>query len=820
MKPKKFLAVVTAATMIAANSIGLMPDKFVNLPVFTSNAADIVASGECGVDGDNVVWQLDSEGTLTISGTGEMDSWALNSPWSEHSAEIIKVMIENGVTAIGEQAFADCTALTSATISDSVTSIGDYAFYSCDSLTTITIPDSVTSIGDKAFQYCENLTSINVDSENKNYVSEDGVLFNEDKSMLIHYPAGKTAEEYIIPDGVTSIVDEAFSGCNSLTTITIPDSVTSIGDKAFSDFTGLTTITIPDSVTSIGDEAFSDCISLTTITIPDRVTSIGDSVFCYCVSLTSITIPDSVTSIGSNAFTNCGSLATITINNPECTIYDSEITISDTAEIRGYANSTAQAYAEKYSRKFVALEEKPAAEIVASGDCGAEGDNVKWQLDSEGTLTISGEGEMNNYDFEEDAPWNRGLHGNEAITKVIIDSGVTYIGDKAFSNCIKLSSVTIPDSVTSIGYCAFGYNPSLKSIVIPPSVTSIDDAVFCLCESLMSITIPESLTSIGEFVFHGTPWLEAKRAENPLVSINNILIDGLACEGEITIPSNISYIFDSAFCQSEKLTAINVDKDNKYYSSENGVLFNKDKTAIEAYPIGNTAKEYTIPDSVVSIENQAFIRCENLTSITIPKGVKSIGEYAFYECDGFSSIEISDTVENICDYAFTNCSSLTSITIPDSVTSIGHCAFWKCNNLTSITIKNPNCTIYESDTTISNEYDEKKKENVFNGTIHGYENSTAQAYAEKYNRKFVALDEKPTAVELGDVNNDGSVDSSDASLVLAEYAKIQTGGAGEFTETQRTAADVNNDDVVDSSDASKILAYYAMVSTGKEPTWD
>ena len=167
MKRKKFLAVVTAATMIAANSIGLIPDKFVNLPVFTANAIDIVASGECSAKGDNLTWTFDSEGTLTVSGTGEMDSWALNSPWSEHSDKITKVIIGKDVTAIGEQAFADCTALTSATISDSVTSIGDYAFYSCDSLTTITIPDSVSSIGDKAFQYCENLTSINVDSENK-----------------------------------------------------------------------------------------------------------------------------------------------------------------------------------------------------------------------------------------------------------------------------------------------------------------------------------------------------------------------------------------------------------------------------------------------------------------------------------------------------------------------------------------------------------------------------------------------------------------------------------------------------------------------------
>lgn len=802
----KKTAICIAAIIAAANSLGYMPYNPVELPAFTAEAADIVASGECGAEGDNVVWQLDSEGTLTISGEGEMKKYSYSSPAPWKSENFKKLIIENGVTSIVKEAFADCSSLTSVTISDSVTKIEESAFKNCSSLTSVNIPESVTTIKSLAFEGCSELTSIVIPDS---VTSIESAAFRDCSNL----------KDVTIPDSVTVIGGAAFARTPWLETkksenpfvivnntlidgtactgdITIPDNVVCIADYAFQTNSEITSVIIPDSITKIGISVFSYCSNLTSVTIPNSITTIPGAMFEYCQKLNTITLPESIKTVGTNAFFNCSELNSITIENSECVIEDSEKTICNTYDIStkeagftgtiyGYENSTAQAYAKKYNRKFVALEEKPAVEIVSSGECGAEGDNVVWQLDGEGTLTISGEGEMKNYDFEEVVPWNEGSHGNDAITKVIIDSGVTYIGDNAFSNCIKLSSVTIPDSVTSIGYCAFAYNSSLKSIVIPPSVTSIDDEAFCLCESLISVTIPESLTSIGEFVFYGTPWLEAKRAENPLVSINNILIDGLACEGEITIPANISYIFDTAFCQSEKLTAINVDKDNKYYSSENGVLFNKDKTVIVAHPIGNTANEYTIPDGVESIGNHAFVRCKNLTSITIPQGVKSIGEYAFYECDGFLSIEISDTVENICDYAFTNCSSLTSITIPDSVTSIGHCAFWNCNNLTSITIKNPDCTIDEGDTTISNEYDKETKEDVFNGTIHGYENSTAQAYAEKYNRKFVALDEKPAAAELGDVNEDGKVDSSDASLVLEEYAAIQTGGAGHLRKISR-----------------------------------
>ena len=281
---------------------------FGTLPV-VSLAADVVDSGTYG---DNLTWTLDSEGLLTISGSGEM--WDDYLPWSDYEDSIKTVQINNGVTSIGDFAFYYCSSLTNITIPDSVTSIGDDAFCSCSGLTSITIPDSVTSIGYYAFAYCSSLTNIT------------------------------------IPDSVTSISDDAFCSCSGLTSITIPDSVTSIGYSAFENCSSLTSITIPDSVTSIGNYAFYNCSRLTSITIPDSVTSIGDWAFYGCSSLTSITmdvnnlyyssdnygalfnkdkttliqypagntrtfyaIPNSVTSIGNSAFEDCSNLTSITI---------------------------------------------------------------------------------------------------------------------------------------------------------------------------------------------------------------------------------------------------------------------------------------------------------------------------------------------------------------------------------------------------------------------------------------------------------------------------------------------------------------------------
>ncbi|MCR4665562.1 MAG: leucine-rich repeat domain-containing protein [Paludibacteraceae bacterium] len=237
-------------------------------------------SGTCGT---NLTWNL-SNGVLTISGTGAMTNYTYdgsiyNTPWYSYRESIKTVKIGSSVTSIGEQAFADCSSLTSITIPNSVTSIGDGAFSSCSSLTSVTIPNSVTSIGENAFAECSSLTSIT------------------------------------IPNSVTSIGENAFAVCSSLTSIEIPNSVTSIGDWAFALCSSLTSITIPSSVTSIGDGAFESCTSLTSITIPNSVTRIGEGVFYHCTGLTSVTIPNSVTSIGYAAFYNCSSLTSITIPN-------------------------------------------------------------------------------------------------------------------------------------------------------------------------------------------------------------------------------------------------------------------------------------------------------------------------------------------------------------------------------------------------------------------------------------------------------------------------------------------------------------------------
>ena len=285
---KRLLSFVLAVLMIAS----LLPA--------TALAAGIVDSGTCGAE---VTWTLDSEGVLTISGSGYMydnGSSASGAPWYGSRSRVKSAVIADGVTSIGVYAFYDCTSLTSVTIPDSVTSIGSGAFSYCKSLTSVTIPDSVTSIGGAAFNGCSSLTSVTIPDS---VTSIGGEAFFNCTSLT----------SVTIPNSVTSIGEYAFSDCSSLTSVTIPDSVTSIVNGAFAGCRSLTSVTIPDSVTSIGDGAFSYCESLTSVTIPDSVTSIGDNTFDGCTSLTSVTIPNSVTSIGKGAFSNCKSLTSVTI---------------------------------------------------------------------------------------------------------------------------------------------------------------------------------------------------------------------------------------------------------------------------------------------------------------------------------------------------------------------------------------------------------------------------------------------------------------------------------------------------------------------------
>lgn len=275
-------------------------------------------------------------------------------------------------------------------------------------------------------------------------------------------------------------------------------------------------------------------------------------------------------------------------------------------------------------------EEKPM-----SGKCG---ENLTWVLDDKGTLTISGTGDMFDFDiarlFTNFSPWAY----RDDIKSVLIETGVTSVGNYAFQYCASLASVTLSNSITRIGKDAFLRCTSLSSIVIPDSVASIGDEAFAICAELDSIVIPESVASIGNAVFDGCT----------------------------------------------KLAEINVDRNNGNYCSVNGVLFNKTKTMLIGYPCGNKSTSYIVPDGVVCINRAAFGNCVNLISITLPNSVTNIGDWAFYLCTSLTSIALPSSITSIGTGICSNCTNLTSVTLSNSITSIGRRSFTFCSNLKDV----------------------------------------------------------------------------------------------------------------------------------------
>ena len=370
-------------------------------------------------------------------------------------SRLTSITIPNSVTSIGRFAFKDCKSLTSVTIPNGVTDFDWWAFAGCSSLKSITIPSSVTSIGYRAFDNCDKLNQINVDTANTVYSSENGVLFNKNKTELIRYPEGKADTSYSIPNSVTSIGIWAFDNCDKLNQINVDTANTkfsSVNGVLFNkDKTELirypegktdTSYAIPNSVTSIDYDAFCGCSSLTSITIPNGVTSIGGSAFEDCSSLTSITIPNSVTSIDISTFSGCSRLASITIPN--------SVTSIDYAAFSGCSRLTSITIPDSVTS------------IGKYAFCGCS-----------------------------------------SLASITIPDSVTSIGSSAFSDCSSLTSITIPDSVTNIGGYAFYGCSGLTSIAIPDSVTSIGDYAFRDCSRLTSITIPDSVTSIDYAAFSG-----------------------------------------------------------------------------------------------------------------------------------------------------------------------------------------------------------------------------------------------------------------------------------------------------------------------------
>ena len=340
-------------------------------------------------------WTLENK-TVTISGNGQMKNSGGNSYprradcIGKYTKLVEKIVIQNGVTNIGYNAFYKCSGLTNIEIPNSVTSIGDeafsgcsslktitipssitnigyFAFEGCSSLKTITIPSSVTSIEEDAFYGCSSLANINVDEYNKNYISIDGILYNKDKSELICYPAGKQDTSFSVPNSVTIIGQDAFKGCSSLTKITIPTSVRMIRGYAFSGCSSLTSIKIPQGVNKILGGTFNGCYSLTNITIPDSVTSIGVLAFSKCSSLKTITIPSNITNIDYFAFEGCEGLQSIKISNSVTEINSSAFNACY-GTIICKKNSEAHRFAEKNKIGYIIDRSRPTITFSQNGN--------------------------------------------------------------------------------------------------------------------------------------------------------------------------------------------------------------------------------------------------------------------------------------------------------------------------------------------------------------------------------------------------------------------------------------------------------------------
>ncbi len=593
--------------------------------------AEIIASGFCGEDpnpdddtveyGENLSWTLTDDGVLTISGSGRMfDASYSNdkytSPWYNQMDLIRTAVIGQGVTSIGVYAFCQCFSLTEVTIPSSVTEIGQSAFSSCSSLTEVTIPESVSEIGYRAFRGCDNLKTLNYNAADCKITIRIGIAEP--------IPDWHSITTLNIGNGVKSVPDYAFYGCDGLMELTIPEGVSEIGYRAFYGCDNLKTLnynaadckTVPGSGYNKDDNS-AGWTAIATLNIGDGVKSLPDSAFYGCTGLTELTIGKGVAEIGYMAFYDCDNLKALNYNAADCKITMSGSYYSPYPDWRSIATlnigSTVRVIPDRAFASCTSLAEATIAEGVTSIGASA-------------------------------------FYGCSSLSKIVIPESVTQMGSRAFSGCTSLARAVISDGVAAIGSGAFYGCTALASVSIPESVTAIPDSAFYGCTSLDGVILPGSTTSIGTQAFSGCSALS-----------------------EIVIPEGVTQMGIGAFSGCKSLASVSIPES---------------VTVIPAgtFQACSSLDGVIIPQSVTNIGASAFSGCRSLSEIVIPASVTEIGGSAFSGCSALTEATIPDGVETIGANAFYGCSSLPSITVPESVTSIGSEAFRGCSAIVSVLI--------------------------------------------------------------------------------------------------------------------------------------
>lgn len=667
-----------------------VPEETENVKYESEGGTDVEESGEDAVEGTV------SENTVVISEEVVEENAETTTLSGKCGASLWWVLEDGTLTINGTGKMWEYVlspwqnySISNLIIEEGVTSIDENAFAYQYNLVSIRIPKSMMEIGYGAFSGCSALKEVHISSleswcnisfdvpvNDWSYAFANPLCYAKDL-----YINGILAKKIIISDNISTIKDCVFYGCN-VENIEISPGVASIGIGAFAECKNLKSVKISSSVTSIGNGAFDGCSSLDNVEIPSSVTNIGSNAFRDCNNLNIVKIPSSVTNIGNGAFRGCSSL-----NNVEI----------------------------------------PSSVTNIGSDAFRDCCNLK---------------------------------------SVKIPSNVTNLSSGVFGDCSGLNSVEIPSCVTTIGRYAFEGCSSLNSVEIPSSIISIEEGAFWECTGLKEVHT-SNLVNWCNISFEVDMLNNVGATANPLTYAHNLLVNEKLMN-KIVIPNDVTVVKSGAFagCNMESVeipssvTSIGIGAFSSCYNLIS-VEIPQYVASIENYAFSNCSKlnSIKIPSCVTAIGDYAFSRCQVLNSLEIPSSVESIGRGVCSDCYRLSNVELSSRVTMIGDYAFSNCYMLKSLEVPTNVTSIGHNAFAACRDLKKVDIPlnvtsigkdafskckleeirflNPYCSIYDSESTISDDFFYTPLSEV---KIYGYANSTAQFYAEKYNKIFVVME--------------------------------------------------------------------------------